>query len=55
MSRELSQVTDRATQYRKDLKEEYRIFEEATFARLRNLIKGKKTATVPKRHGNIPL
>jgi DNA-directed RNA polymerase subunit beta len=27
--------------YRKDLKEEYRIFEEATFARLENLIKGK--------------
>jgi DNA-directed RNA polymerase subunit beta len=31
--------------YRKDLKEEYRIFEEATFARLRNLIKGKKTVS----------
>ncbi len=27
--------------YRKDLKEEYRIFEEATFARLENLITGK--------------
>jgi DNA-directed RNA polymerase subunit beta len=28
-------------EYRKDLKEEYRIFEEATFARLVNLISGK--------------
>jgi DNA-directed RNA polymerase subunit beta len=28
-------------EYRKDLKEEYRIFEEATFARLENLIRGK--------------
>jgi DNA-directed RNA polymerase subunit beta len=34
---EKSQLDD----YRKDLKEEYRIFEEATFARLQNLIKGK--------------
>jgi DNA-directed RNA polymerase subunit beta len=34
---EKSQLDD----YRKDLKEEYRIFEEATFARLENLIKGK--------------
>ncbi|MFT4826308.1 MAG: DNA-directed RNA polymerase subunit beta [Halioglobus sp.] len=31
--------------YRKDLKEEYRIFEEATFARLENLISGKKTVS----------
>jgi DNA-directed RNA polymerase subunit beta len=31
--------------YRKDLKEEYRIFEEATFARLANLISGKKTVS----------
>jgi DNA-directed RNA polymerase subunit beta len=31
--------------YRKDLKEEYRIFEEATFARLGNLISGKKTVS----------
>ena len=31
--------------YRKDLKEEYRIFEEATFARLSNLIAGKKTVS----------
>ncbi|GAB3272948.1 DNA-directed RNA polymerase subunit beta [Parahaliea aestuarii] len=32
-------------QFRKDLKEEYRIFEEATFARLANLIKGQKTVS----------
>ena len=32
-------------EYRKDLKEEFRIFEEATFARLRNLITGKKTVS----------
>jgi DNA-directed RNA polymerase subunit beta len=32
-------------EYRKDLKEEYRIFEEATFARLGNLLKGKKTVS----------
>ncbi|MFV0478899.1 MAG: DNA-directed RNA polymerase subunit beta [Parahaliea sp.] len=32
-------------QFRKDLKEEYRIFEEATFARLGNLIKGQKTVS----------
>ena len=31
--------------YRKDLKEEYRIFEEATFARLENLLTGKKTVS----------
>ncbi|MEM9396713.1 MAG: DNA-directed RNA polymerase subunit beta, partial [Pseudomonadota bacterium] len=31
--------------YRKDLREEYRIFEEATFARLENLISGKKTVS----------
>jgi DNA-directed RNA polymerase subunit beta len=31
--------------YRKDLKEEYRIFEEATFARLQNLLVGKKTVS----------
>ena len=31
--------------YRKDLKEEYRIFEEATFARLESLITGKKSAS----------
>ena len=38
---EKSQLDD----YRKDLKEEYRIFEEATFARLYNLLKGKKTVS----------
>ena len=32
-------------EYRKDLKEEYRIFEEATFARLQNLIADKKTVS----------
>ena len=32
-------------EFRKDLKEEYRIFEEATFARLANLLKGKKTVS----------
>jgi DNA-directed RNA polymerase subunit beta len=32
-------------EFRKDLKEEYRIFEEATFARLGNLLKGKKTVS----------
>jgi DNA-directed RNA polymerase subunit beta len=31
--------------YRKDLKEEYRIFEEATFARLESLLNGKKTVS----------
>jgi len=31
--------------YRKDLKEEYRIFEEATFARMENLISDKKTVS----------
>ncbi|MEP4484021.1 MAG: DNA-directed RNA polymerase subunit beta [Halioglobus sp.] len=31
--------------YRKDLKEEYRIYEEATFARLTNLLKGSKTVS----------
>ena len=31
--------------YRKDLKEEYRIFEEATFARLENLLGGHKTVS----------
>jgi len=31
--------------YRKDLKEEYRIFEEATFARLENQISGKSTVS----------
>jgi DNA-directed RNA polymerase subunit beta len=30
-------------QYRKDLKEEYRIFEEATFAHLASMLKGKST------------
>ena len=32
-------------EYRKDLKEEYRIFEDATFSRLRNLIGGQKTVS----------
>ena len=32
-------------EYRKDLKEEYRIFEEATFARLLNLLQGGKTVS----------
>ena len=32
-------------EYRKDLKEEYRIFEEATYARLQNLISDKKTVS----------
>jgi DNA-directed RNA polymerase subunit beta len=32
-------------EYRKDLKEEYRIFEQATYSRLRNLIGGKKTVS----------
>jgi DNA-directed RNA polymerase subunit beta len=32
-------------EYRKDLNEEYRIFEEAMFSRLGNLLKGKKTAS----------
>jgi len=32
-------------EYRKDLKEEYRIYEEATFARLLSLIDGKKTVS----------
>ncbi len=32
-------------QFRKDLKEEYRIFEDATFARLGNLINGQKTVS----------
>ncbi len=31
--------------YRKDLKEEFRIFEEATFARLSGLLKGKSTVS----------
>ncbi len=38
---EKSQLDD----FRKDLKEEYRIFEEATFARLSNLITGAKTVS----------
>lgn len=32
-------------EYRKDLNEEYRIFEEAMFSRLSDLLKGKKTAS----------
>ncbi|MEP1595719.1 MAG: DNA-directed RNA polymerase subunit beta, partial [Halieaceae bacterium] len=32
-------------EYRKDLKEEYRIFEEATFARLANQLQGNKTVS----------
>ena len=32
-------------QYRKDLKEEYRIFEEATFAHLGSMLKGKSTVS----------
>ena len=32
-------------EFRKDLKEEYRIFEEATFARLGNLLRGRKTVS----------
>ncbi|MDJ0879964.1 MAG: DNA-directed RNA polymerase subunit beta [Halieaceae bacterium] len=32
-------------EYRKDLNEEYRIFEEAMYSRLGNLLKGKKTAS----------
>ncbi len=32
-------------QYRKDLKEEYRIFEEATFAHLESLLKGSSTVS----------
>ncbi len=32
-------------QYRKDLKEEYRIFEEATFSRLGNLLRNKSTVS----------
>src|SRR6056297_2320597 len=32
-------------EFRKDLKEEYRIFEEATFARLFNMLKGQKTVS----------
>ncbi|KAA1187652.1 DNA-directed RNA polymerase subunit beta [Pseudohalioglobus sediminis] len=32
-------------EYRKDLKEEYRIFEEATFSRLQNLIRNKATVS----------
>ena len=32
-------------EFRKDLKEEYRIFEEATFARLLNMLKGEKTVS----------
>jgi DNA-directed RNA polymerase subunit beta len=32
-------------EYRKDLNEEYRIFEEAMFSRLGNMLKGKKTAS----------
>ena len=32
-------------EYRKDLKEEYRIFEEATFSRLQGLLKGKSTVS----------
>ncbi|GAB5480164.1 MAG: DNA-directed RNA polymerase subunit beta [Marinobacter nauticus] len=31
--------------YRKDLKEEFRIFEEATFSRLQSLLKGKSTVS----------
>jgi DNA-directed RNA polymerase subunit beta len=38
---EKSQLDD----YRKDLKEEFRIFEEATFARLENLLKDKSTVS----------
>ncbi len=32
-------------QYRKDLNEEYRIFEDATYSRLSNLLSGKKTVS----------
>jgi len=32
-------------EFRKDLKEEYRIFEQATFARLANMLKGHKTVS----------
>jgi DNA-directed RNA polymerase subunit beta len=32
-------------EFRKDLKEEYRIFEEAIFARLTNMLKGQKTVS----------
>jgi len=38
---EASQLAD----YRKDLREEYRIYEEATYARLTGLLKGKKTVS----------
>jgi DNA-directed RNA polymerase subunit beta len=38
---EKSQLDD----YRKDLKEEFRIFEEATFARLENMLKGKSAVS----------
>merc|ERR1711965_354260 len=38
---EASQLAD----YRKDLKEEYRIYEEATFARLSGLLEGKSTVS----------
>jgi DNA-directed RNA polymerase subunit beta len=38
---EAAQLAD----YRKDLKEEYRIYEEATFARLAGLLEGKTTVS----------
>ncbi len=44
-TRALQIEKDQLDDYRKDLKEEYRIFEEATFARLENLLVGKKTAS----------
>ena len=44
-SRALQIEKHQLDQYRKDLKEEYRIFEEATFAYLGNMLKGKITVS----------
>ncbi|NQX89693.1 MAG: DNA-directed RNA polymerase subunit beta [Halioglobus sp.] len=44
-TRALQIETHQLDQYRKDLKEEYRILEEATFAHLKGLLKGKETVS----------
>ncbi len=44
-ARALQIEKDQLDDYRKDLKEEYRIFEDATFARLGNLLKGHKVVS----------
>ena len=46
-SRALQIEKHQLDEYRKDLKEEYRIFEEATFARLENLLRARRPSVAP--------